>query len=522
MVPDESELFNALRGAQDAPGDLFDLLRPVQDSLVSTAAEARQIVALLKRLPRPRPPRGPISDLHCLVNLFQQLGTEEAFEVLADKGLPELYRLFDVLINSEDGKTQDDLLFLLKILARYRTREGALRVLRAIRRPLRPDDWLWSITLGQFTPEHPHALWLLEQLRDPLPPAFLRVALLDAANQLAIDGGVGPFPHPFDTPEGHLQLRDWLSSSDEDQFSYAHSATASLPFISAPFRDTLLALALDHMQIGIQLEGAWAAARLGSESGFKILQRYCLDVTQASSARSYLEELERADLIPEEAEDPVFRARAEFANWLAHPSELGRPPDSVEVVDHRQLDWPPENTPRDLYLLKYTAKNPDGTVDVNCGLVGSTTFCLFGWQIHRRPPSDAYSIHCAWELECEGLIESVDWHDGQQPEQLPAGWHDWSGEPLVNPRVIRVSQMQPEVGYPQTEVSLLEGMLGGQTGWLVLDGPRSRWYPESDMPPEVTTYTVLLLHVGQVLLGFSDEPDRRQYLADTEPEPRQE
>ena len=65
-------------------------------------------------------------------------------------------------------------------------------------------------------------------------------------------------------------------------------------------------------------------------------------------------------------------------------------------------------------------------------------------------------------------------------------------------------------------------MLGGQTGWLVLDGPRSRWYPESDMPPEVTTYTVLLLHVGQVLLGFSDEPDRRQYLADTEPEPRQE
>jgi hypothetical protein len=42
------------------------------------------------------------------------------------------------------------------------------------------------------------------------------------------------------------------------------------------------------------------------------------------------------------------------------------------------------------------------------------------------------------------------------------------------------------------------------------------------MPPEVTTYTVLLLHVGQVLLGFSDEPDRRQYLADTEPDPRLE
>ena len=517
MVSDESGLFNALRAAQDEPGQLFNLLRPVEDSAVATGVEAREVVALLQRLPRPTPTGSRISDLHCLISLVQGVQTEEAFLVLANEALPELYRLFDLLIDSDDVGIQDDLLFLLKILVQYRTAEGAQRVLRAARRPLLPKDWLWSLTLGQLTPEHSSAIWLLEQLRDPLPPAFLRVALLDAANALAIDGGLGPFCHPFDTPEGHLQLREWLTSSNEDQFSYAHSATASLPFISTPVRDELLALALDHTQIGIQLEGAWAAARLGSESGLKILRRYCCDVNQAVIARHYLEELQRADLIPEEVDDPVFRARAEFSNWLAHPSELGRPPDAVEVLDHRSLNWPPEGEPRELYLVKYTLRKDDGSCDVDCGLVGSVTFCLFGWQNHRRPPTDAYAIHCAWEMESRQLIDSVDYRDDQQPANLPAELHDWPGDPLVNPRVVQVSQMLPELGYPQAEVTLLEGSLYGQAGWLVLDGPRSRWYPQSDMPPNVASYTVLLLHVGRVLLGFSDEPDRRQYLADTEP-----
>lgn len=79
MVSDESGLFNALRAAQDKPGQLFKLLGPVQDSNVATAAEAREVVALLQRLPRPTPTGSRISDLHCLISLVQGCKQKEHF-----------------------------------------------------------------------------------------------------------------------------------------------------------------------------------------------------------------------------------------------------------------------------------------------------------------------------------------------------------------------------------------------------------------------------------------------------------
>lgn len=109
---DESELNQALRAAQDPPDQLLELSRRVQDSAVETAAEAREIVGLVKQLPGPTPPDRGISDLHCFVPLFQPVRIQEVFDVLADDGWPELYRLFDLLIFSKDSEIQQALLFL--------------------------------------------------------------------------------------------------------------------------------------------------------------------------------------------------------------------------------------------------------------------------------------------------------------------------------------------------------------------------------------------------------------------------
>src|SRR5262249_13106147 len=56
---------------------------------------------------------------------------------------------------------------------------------------------------------------------------------------------------------------------------------------------------------------------------------------------------------------------------------------------------------------------------------------------------------------------------------------------------------------------------GDQPGWAVLDGPRSHWYADAELPTyrgEAFSKTVLMMHVGRELLGFREQPDRRKYL----------
>src|SRR5262249_53328145 len=111
---------------------------------------------------------------------------------------------------------------------------------------------------------------------------------------------------------------------------------------------------------------------------------------------------------------PSFMAKAQFAQWLAHPNELGRLPDELEIIDHRELDWPPEREIKALWLLKYRVKDQTGLKDddVNVGLVGSVTFCLFTYELARRPPEDAYAIHCYWEMSNLGLIAESEVDEG--------------------------------------------------------------------------------------------------------------
>src|SRR5690606_18954474 len=132
--------------------------------------------------------------------------------------------------------------------------------------------------------------------------------------------------------------------------------------------------------VGVQIEAAWAAARLGSEGGVQMLARYARDVNHAVVACRYLIELDREDAIPAEACDADFQAMAEMSQWLQHPNEYGKVPDQIEVFDTRTLYWPPTEDERQLWLIRYRYNQhaEDGSDDVGVGLVGSITFALFG------------------------------------------------------------------------------------------------------------------------------------------------
>lgn len=497
-----------------ANGKMREELHELGDLTLKSRAEAEDICWGLQRLNAGSEKLG--QQTYALVRLLQEVDGREcpAFEVLQERAIPELLRLFDEISNANAGDA-DALMFILKILGLYGTVAGTLKIIEAARQPLNPDGYMWSVILRNFTAGHPEKDLLYNSLRDPLPGGFIAVSLLDAANAVLVEGD--ELSHSFDTPEGCQRLREWLSSPDTGQFSYAHSATAALPFITNPERDNLLEIAMNHPDDGVRIEAAWAGAKIGRPDGIERLARHCLDFRTAQMARRYLAELGREDAIPPEAKDPSFVALAEFAEWLSHPNELGRLPDELQIVDHRELRWPPEREPKPFWLIKYLLRDTTGLEDddVECGLVGSMTFCFFSKKLAQRPPEDSYAVHCYWEMEQHGLIEetNVQGDEGDYRDLLK----QWSVAPLENPHIQFVAEISPELQYPQRLVALASASLNAEPGWVILDGNRSEWYPQAEQPVGAYESTILAIHIGRQLLGFTDKPARKHFLAPVAP-----
>lgn len=253
-----------------------------------------------------------------LLAFFQQVGNQEAFAILSEQGIPQLIRIFNQRASLPELGSSD-LLFLLKILAMYRVREGTDRIIQAIREGYEPDGYLWSVIFGQFRPDHPDSSYLVKALGDDPPKqAFVSVAFLDCANQLAIGGVVQR--HPFDSEDGIALIEKWIQSSDPNEYSYACSAATGLPFLTHPARDRLLDLAGQHPDRSVQMEALWAQAKLGRPEASEHLRRLCLDPRASATARAYLEELGLREALPAEANEPDFQAVAGMSHWLAHPN----------------------------------------------------------------------------------------------------------------------------------------------------------------------------------------------------------
>jgi hypothetical protein len=360
-----------------------------------------------------------------------------------------------------------------------------------------------------FSAKHSEAGRVFAGLSDPLPDNFLAVSLLDAANRFFIDGG--EMRHPFDSDPGVEKLELWLKDTDPEHFSYAISASAALPFIRHQRQDGLFQTAFVHPDLRVQLESAWAAAKAGRAGGLGKMAALCKNVNLSSQAKAYLQELGREDLVPGESQTPDFAAKAEFAQWLAHPNELGQSPDELEIVDQRKLFWPPAGEAKQLWLIKYRVKDLTGLSndDVGAGLVGSVTFCLFSYELEQRPPEDGYAIHCYWELSRGGQITEG---DTKGPSEYADWLQQWNGPKLESPEVIAVSELSPDTKYPRRLVAVASAKIGGQPGWAVLDGPDSHWYSGEEMPVKERGKTILMVHLGRRLLGFKQEPARKKFL----------
>lgn len=511
-----SPLQDALQRGLADDGNLVDELKALREYQVESEDDARAIVDALGHFPRVE--TGDYffnSPLQSLVNLFQKIESKDApaVKVLLTEGTMELVRIVDDLKNNspKDG----DLMFLLKILAMFGTRIGSEALVEAARAGVQADSFVWQTLLKIYNERHPHQTYVFESLSNPIPPGFIAVALLDAANALAIDGKLEQ--HPFDSDQGIARLETWLKSRATKEFSYAHSSVAALPFINGPKRDELLGFALEHADGGVCVEAAWAAAKLEKEIGYQRLADFSCDVNRSKMAIRYLEELERGDLVPAEATEPGFAATAEFSSWIAHPNELGRAADELKIVDQRVMHWPPAGEERPLWLIQYWVRDEHGLEadNTNIGFVGGTTWCFFSDQMPLRPPEDCYALHCCWEMQLAG-------YPAHEPEQYESLVEQWPLGEIADMHVTNVMEIPPEVNYGSEAVGMVQTTMGDEPGWAVFDGPRSAFYADAEMPDDPYGEHLLQIHVGRQLLGFGEQPDRKKYLTNVQPGPKPE
>lgn len=342
-------------------------------------------------------------NLYTLAVLFQQVNSKKAYHVLNERGIPlllanfNLYRTASKEVIDKDSFYEPDI-FILKIFAKYDNPEGTKALIDAIKSNYKPDAYLWSIILeiAADTEKYPA---IIEELGDFLPSQFAGISYLDMCNRLAIDGKISK--HPFDNEPGYQLLKKFLQSKNEDEYSYAVSATATLPFIQGKYRPELLKLASGHPDVDVRIEASWSGAKLGDEESLHRLIEFAKDYRYGNKPLQYLKELGKEKMAPAETKEDHFQALAEMCNWLSHPNEYGKYPDEAFIFDKRQLYWPPTKDNRTMYIIKYTYKNynDDGSDDTGVGLVGSITFSLFGVEgLTEYSPEEIYAVYCAWEM----------------------------------------------------------------------------------------------------------------------------
>lgn len=385
-------------------GDLAALLKKSDpdDAIPHTAADVKAVADSVKRVTA-QAAMAPLStaNMATLAELRDVIEDDDVLEDFDARVPPLIAQWAGLRLKSAarmEEKEMDDFFRLMVVLAESHQATAARFILESVSHAALAESSGWDDVFGAFDAEHPHTEMVMKGLSKDPPAGLIGMRLLDAANQLGLDGWQGT--HPFDSEKGAAHLRAWLQESDPEKSGDAHSAALGTAFIHTKNRRELIALALKHKGQDVAMEGAWADVHTGGKDGLELLKKACLRIHESRRARDYLKELDHEKDIPKETLEPAFMAQADMSRWLQHPNELGAAPLSIEVLDHRKLRWPPTDDERDLWLIRFTYHFKDDTMPKTAyGMVGSMTWSSF--EEHKTPPTpeELYLHHATLEME---------------------------------------------------------------------------------------------------------------------------
>jgi hypothetical protein len=228
------------------------------------------------------------------------------------------------------------------------------------------------------------------------------------------------------------------------------------------------ALALRHRRV--QAEAAAALARMNQEYGQTKLIELAAEPIARLRVLAYAEELGIGDQIDLKYQEPEAIAEAELALWLTQPQQLGMPPSSMELIDHRVLFWPSYDRPQDCFLFRFQYPWSHGTWS-NVGMAGPLVHA-FGADLADLPMNDIYAAFAGWQAEHPEIYElpPEQWNISQRRvvEQFVRALEDHGHH-----------QIQPLwLGFFLGEVCLVaETQVNQRAGVAVSDGLETIWYP---------------------------------------------
>ncbi|MEM7559174.1 MAG: hypothetical protein AAF394_08620 [Planctomycetota bacterium] len=477
---------------------------------VRSSAHAEVILRALKRMPmKPIPSRSAYDTAEsALCALIQDVEADsEAFQILAKRGTPELLELYKALLRQhQDAEKKidrtDELCWILRASSQFMSRE-AMRLVAKVAQEGAFDDYkYWDMIFHPYDEAHPYADELYGLLRGKVLKESIAFGLLEAVNNRG--EAEEEFDHPFGSPAGVATLKRWLSDTDPRRDDFAVASAQTLAFTDQALRDVLLPVALEYPHSSVFLTAAAASASAGDDQGVRQLQKYCLDVDCSVQAMRLLTTLELADKIPDAAKETKFAALA-LVSFLKSDDEMGAPDYEYEILDQRVLPWLGSEEPQLLSLVRYEAELESPLYEADKGIAivdPERSVGTYYFVTERLFYEEVYAIHCAWNAGAYWGRQSIGEVDEASRQKL---LRQWTGPELTD-LDLHIAYRLRNGKYPQDLVGCGSAFHDGQPGTAVFDGPRSRWYPQTelfDLPP----VWVLQMHMGLVELGLEANPE---------------
>lgn len=531
-------LFTLALGCQEADANKSTKLRPgppANPYVHADLPQAQAIVSNLKTFQLSDPPTAvELKTIESIAEGFLTYWDREsaACKHLEQEGIPLLLPHFDRLLplasEADVGLKFDK---LLAIFCLYQTPETLERFMHATRQDLPFTQW--GEYFWEFQPGAPNydAFW--GSMLDSPPRHELNFQhLLSAANSHALDKTMPAHRHPFDSPNGikHLYTCLQTSQTNPDEVTRggwvingkhpkpetARLATEALPFIKSQPINKLLELAQTHPSPAVRLEAAWAAAKLGKQSGLDELVRRTHELPLSLAAQDYLEDLGHSELIPEDCFNEAFQAQAFCAQELAALSFQPVKIESIEILGRDNFLWPLERM--EVLLVSYRIHRSDGDkqrIIEDIGHVFNSRFYASskplsnfsdefpGDQLMGYLPNDIYGF-----LICQRLSEthilggdralSEEYAEGETalpgPEHLPSGNGKLVGRVAIDTHL---------TGYPTVKAAIFETNYKDKPGWTVLEDGQTTFYAKEDFPETATAQRILQMHAGRSYLGIT-------------------
>lgn len=155
------------------------------------------------------------------------------------------------------------------------------------------------------------------------------------------------------------------------------------------------ALGVEHRRL--RVEAAAALVKLDVSDAKQLLTAMAAEPGERLRVLAYAEELDLLDEIEEEFSNIVARAEAEFVMYLSQPSQLGIPPQHIELIDQCEMAWPGYEEPRNCFLFQFVYHFPDAEF-TNIGITGPVVM-KFDADLTFLPREDIYSLFAGWHVQ---------------------------------------------------------------------------------------------------------------------------